>query len=227
MSDKNKEAHKTKSKRLLDDYDKMINLAKTNFDKLNYKKLDKQIKNYSHLLIPDMPDSQFLDFTKSYSRYSNMLNTQNGEKKTKTFFKAIQADLKRKLFSLQNFIETGFSGELLTYTGEIKLIYDKADNRITQVYAPDEIEYDDKIDLNKEFKLFGYKFFEVVSYLIQELPLERLISCPNTKCGLPFFQANQRKKYCSVQCSKAVAHVEYMIREKKKGGGNKKNSKTT
>jgi hypothetical protein len=214
MSDKKREA--TKIKRLLDDYDKMIDLAKTDFGKQDNKKLKRQIESYSHFLIPDVSDTPFQDFAKSHYRYSNLLNIENGEKQTRTFFKAIQADLRKKLLSLQNFFETDSSGELLSFTGEVKLIVDRGNNMVVQIYAPGELKYSDELDLEMEYKLLNYKFFEIVSYLIQELPLERLLLCPNPKCGLPYFQANQRKKYCSVQCSKAASHVAYMIRENEK-----------
>ena len=215
---------KTDSSRIrnfFDDLEKLNKYSKINIQNLTDPELEALIGEYPHLLLRDISAIPFRDFANIHYRYLGMMNSDLGAQKVKSALVRVQSCLLERISEVRQSLEKSELSQLLSFTGTVTITFDPATNRYVQTYMPEGFSPELKIDTEMECRIISVKYFEVIAYLCQELPHDRLKVCE--KCGTPFFQATVREKiYCSALCSKAVAQAQYIQRKVQGGDYNKK-----
>ena len=223
MADTRKFSKTDSNKRTVffDDLESLNKFSKVNIQSLTDQELEEFIKEYPHLLLRDVSSNLFLDFANVHLRYLEMMESDLGSQKIKSDLVRVQSSLLEKISELRHSLEKQESSQLLSFKGTVKLTFDSDSKKYVAVYIPEEFDPQSKIDIEMECRIIAVKYFEVIAYLCQELPTDRLKVCE--KCCTPFFQATAREKlYCSALCSKAVAQAQYIERKTKGGDHNKK-----
>ncbi len=203
-----------------DDLEKLNKFSKINIQQLTDQELEGLIEDYPHLLLRDISAKPFRDFASIHNRYFEMMNTDLGPQKVRSDLVNVQSRLLERMSEARKSLKRPESGQLMSFTGTITITFDSESGKYVQTYMPEGLSPDSIIDVEMECRIIEVKYFEVITYLCQELPPGRLKVCG--KCATPFFQATAREKvYCSALCSKAVSQAQYMKRIVK-GGDHKK-----
>ena len=206
----------SKIKNSFDDLEKLNKFSKLNIQNLTDPELEALIGEYPHLLLRDISTKPFQEFAETLDKYSEMFKADLGPQRVKSALVRVQSYLLERISEVRQSLEKSEHHQLLSFAGTITITFDPETNKYIQRYLPEGFNPESKIDIEMECRIISVKYFEVVAYLCQELPPDRLKVCE--KCGTPFFQATAREKmYCSALCSKAVAQAQY-IQRKNKGG---------
>ena len=206
----------SKIKNSFDDLEKLNKFSKLNIQNLTDPEIEALIGEYPHLLLRDISTKLFQDFAEINHKYSEMMNADLGPQKVKSALVRVQSCLLEQISEVRQSLKKSELNLLLSFTGTITITFDPETNKYVQRYMPEGFSPESEVDIEMECRIIAVKYFEVVAYLCQELPPDRLKVCE--KCGTPFFQATAREKmYCSALCSKAVAQAQY-IQRKNKGG---------
>jgi len=210
-----------KMKVCFDDLESLNKFSKVNIQGLTDQDLEEFIEKYPHLLLRDISPTPFKDFKNIHGRYFEMMKSDSGSQKVKSDLVRVQSSLLEKISEVRQSLEKSDSPQMLSFTGTVTISLNSDSGKYVEVYMPEGFDPKSKIDVEMECRIIAVKYFEVISYLCQELPSDRLKVCE--KCGTPFFQATAREKfYCSALCSKAVAQAQYIQRKTKGGDHNEK-----
>ncbi len=205
-----------KRQRFFDDIEALNKFSKVNVHQMTDEQLEKFIEDYSHLLIRESTTVPFQDFAHIHARYVKMMESKLEYQKVKSSLATVQSTLLEEISKVRHSLEKVVPSQLLSFSGIVTITFDSKANQYVEVYIPDGFSSDGRIDTEMECRLISVKYFEVLAYLCQELPPDRFKVCE--KCGTPFFQATAKlKRFCSSNCSKAVAQAQY-IERKNKGG---------
>jgi hypothetical protein len=210
------ESSPNKKRTFFEDMETLMAFSKSNINSMTENEIEKTIENLAHVFIAGNSKTPFQDFAKTHYRYMELLGSDSGLQKVKSALTYNQSCLLEKMTEAKVFIENPASGNEFSFSGTVVLTFDPETAKYFETYVPEGFKSTLEIDPEIEGKLIEAKYFEIVTYLIQELPAGRFKVCE--KCNTPFFQATAREKlYCSTQCSRAVAQAHY-IKRKIEGG---------
>ena len=201
-------------KEWLEDFEYLNEFTKINFGQISEREIDKVCHAHTVKVLLEQSTRPFTDFMKYYGRYDG-IKSDSGYEKLREYFEELQGSLIGKIDEIKNALLGDDNRELLSFTGKVHIVLNPTTKRYDTKFLPLDFVDGGDIDFKMDCEMLASRYFEVLFYLLQELPTKRFKICE--KCGTLFFQATAREKlFCSFRCSKAAAQANYM--EKKKGG---------
>ena len=204
----------------LRDFEFINKFTRLKISTLSEKKVDDLVVDFiRHILLTDSI-KPFSDFAIIHQKYEK-LKSDHGYDKLRDYLGTLQQSIKEKVAEVVNGFISSTSKEVLSFNGCVRIIYNDKTETFDTKFLPKDFDFkkwekaeypDSKIDS----ELIKAQYFDIVSYLLRELPKGRFKLCD--RCEAPFFQATVRDKlFCSSRCARTIAQAKY--RKKKSKGG--------
>ena len=204
-------------KEWLEDFEYLNEFSKIDFNQISEREIDKVCHSHTIKVLLEQSARPFSDFMKYFGRYDE-IRSEAGYEGLREYLKKLQGSLLGKITEIKNALLGDDNRELLSFTGKVHIVLNPNTKKYDTKFLPVDFVTGGDIDFKMDCEMLTSRYFEVLSYLLQELPKERFKVCEKDGCGTPFFQATAREKlFCSFRCSKAAAQANYM--EKKMKGG--------
>ncbi len=202
-----------RTKEQFNDFEYLNMFSNLKFDNMSEKKTRTVFEEYILKMTPKSTTNPFYTRMRNEHRYANMFDEDNGYEKVREELKKIQSCLLESISIVRDMHKNPESGITFSFTGKVQAYYNSKIGRYEVEYLPEGYSKEKPLDREMECEIIKAKYFEAITYLLEEIPKERFKLCE--KCGTPFFQKTiKTRTYCSFKCIKAVAQVNYIKKKR-------------